>query len=84
MDEGKASGANSAVREMGGVLGVAVLASIFSQTGGYASAEPFVDGLVPATYVGAAVVAVGALAALAVPGLRRNATQTAARKLAAA
>jgi EmrB/QacA subfamily drug resistance transporter len=68
--EGKASGANSAVREVGGVLGIAVLASIFSQTGSYASPETFVDGLVPATYVGAAVVAVGALAALAVPGLR--------------
>jgi EmrB/QacA subfamily drug resistance transporter len=83
-EEGKASGANSAVREMGGVLGVAVLASIFSHTGGYASAEQFVDGLVPAAYVGAAVVAVGALAALAVPGLRHNKTQTATRKLAAA
>ena len=45
----------------------AVLASVFSQTGGYDSAATFVDGLVPATYVGAAVVAAGALAALAVP-----------------
>src|ERR687896_1382408 len=71
-DEGKASGANSAVREVGGVLGVAVLASIFAHTGGYASPDTFVDGLVPATFVGAAVVAIGALLALAVPRRRRR------------
>jgi EmrB/QacA subfamily drug resistance transporter len=83
-EEGKASGANSAVRELGGVLGVAVLASIFSQTGGYATPETFVDGLVPATYVGAAVVAVGALAALAVPGIARTRAATATSELVAA
>jgi MFS family permease len=71
-EEGKASGANSAVREVGGVLGVAVLASIFASTGGYSTPETFVDGLVPATFVGAAVVAIGALLALAVPRLRRR------------
>ena len=38
VEEGKASGANSAVREVGGVFGVAVLASVFSRYGGYASA----------------------------------------------
>jgi EmrB/QacA subfamily drug resistance transporter len=75
-EEGKASGANSAVREIGGVLGVAVLASIFSQAGGYATAETFVDGLVPAMYVGAAVVALGAIAALILPSRRRPVEQT--------
>ena len=34
-EEGQASGANNAIRELGGVFGVAVLASIFSQYGGY-------------------------------------------------
>jgi EmrB/QacA subfamily drug resistance transporter len=77
-EEGKASGANSAVREVGGVLGVAVLASIFGQTGSYATPDTFVDGLVPATYIGAAVVAAGALAALAVPGRKRPAETVAA------
>ena len=67
-EEGKASGANSAVREVGGVFGVAVLASVFSRYGGYASPETFNDGLVVATWVGAIVVAFGALAALAIPG----------------
>jgi EmrB/QacA subfamily drug resistance transporter len=70
-DEGKASGVNSAVREVGGVLGVAVLASVFSRTGGYETPQAFVDGLVASTWVGAAIVALGALAALLVPARRR-------------
>jgi EmrB/QacA subfamily drug resistance transporter len=75
-EEGKASGANNAVREVGGVLGVAVLASIFSQAGGYGTAETFVDGLVPAMYVGAGVVGLGALAALILPQRRRSLEQS--------
>jgi EmrB/QacA subfamily drug resistance transporter len=65
-EEGQASGANNAVRELGGVFGVAVLASVFSHYGGYHSGATFVDGLTPAVYVGAAVVAVGSLAAFAI------------------
>jgi hypothetical protein len=38
--------------------------------GGYASPQQFVDGLQPAVLVGSGVVALGALAALFVPGLR--------------
>jgi len=52
-DEGKASGASNAIREVGGVFGVAVLASIFARTGGYESPAVFNDGLVSATWVGA-------------------------------
>jgi EmrB/QacA subfamily drug resistance transporter len=63
-EEGKASGANNAIRELGGVFGVAVLASIFAHQGGYRSGTTFVHGLTPAVLVGAALVAVGALAAL--------------------
>jgi len=76
-EEGKASGVNSAVREVGGLFGVAVLASIFSSTGGYASPQDFVDGLVPATAVGAAVVGAGALVTLALPRRRPSAGATA-------
>jgi hypothetical protein len=72
-DEGKASGASNAIREVGGVFGVAVLASIFARVGGYESPAVFTDGLVAATWVGAAVVGVGALVALAVPPKRRAA-----------
>jgi EmrB/QacA subfamily drug resistance transporter len=70
-EEGKASGANNAIREIGGVFGVAVLASVFSHSGGYASPQNFTDGLVPAVYVGAAVVGLGAVSALLLPGRRR-------------
>jgi MFS family permease len=72
-DEGKASGASNAIREVGGVFGVAVLASIFASTGGYESPAVFTDGLVAATWVGAAVVAVGAVVALGVPPKKRGA-----------
>ncbi len=70
-DEGKASGASNAIREVGGVFGVAVLASIFARTGGYESPAVFNDGLVSATWVGAAVVGAGAVIALAIPGKKR-------------
>jgi MFS family permease len=67
-EQGKASGANNAIREVGGALGVAVLASVFSGAGSYRSGQAFVDGLVPAVWTGAAVLAVGAAIALLVPG----------------
>ena len=68
--EGVASGTNAAFRELGGVFGIAVLGAVFSSSGGYASAQSYVSGLRPATYVGAAVVAAGVLTALMVPGRR--------------
>ena len=71
--EGQASGANNAIRELGGVFGVAVLASVFTSYGGYESGQTFVDGLGPAIYVGAVVVGIGALAALFIPRKRRPA-----------
>ena len=70
-EEGQASGANNAIRELGGVFGVAVLASIFSHYGGYGSGTSFVDGMNPAIWVGASLVAVAALAALAIPRRKR-------------
>src|SRR5204862_696912 len=51
-EEGQASGANNAIRELGGVFGVAVLASIFAHYGGYGVPQHFVDGLRPAVWVG--------------------------------
>jgi EmrB/QacA subfamily drug resistance transporter len=65
-EEGQASGANNAIRELGGVFGVAVVASVFSHYGGYTSGPAFVDGLNPAVFVGAVVVALGAVAAFAI------------------
>ncbi|WP_428935199.1 DHA2 family efflux MFS transporter permease subunit [Streptomyces sp. ACT015] len=66
-EQGIASGANNALREVGGALGIAVMASIFAARGGYESGQAFVDGLKPALVTGSAVVAVAALAALLIP-----------------
>ena len=71
-EEGQASGANNAIRELGGVFGIAVLATVFGAHGSYASPEAFTDGVVPASWMGVAALAAGALIALAVPPLRRG------------
>ncbi len=65
-EEGQASGANNAVRELGGVFGVAVLAAVFAHYGGYTNGTTFVNGMTPAVYLGAAVVALGAVAVFAI------------------
>jgi MFS family permease len=67
-EAGQASGATNAIREVGGVLGVAVLATVFADAGGFTSPVQFVDGLVPAVWVGAAVLGIAALFALLIPG----------------
>ena len=69
---GQASGATNAVRELGGVLGIAVLATVFTSHGGYVSPQAFVNGLVPALWVGVAVLAIGALVAVALPFSTRS------------
>jgi MFS family permease len=71
-EAGQASGATNAIRELGGVLGVAVMATVFASTGSYASPQEYTDGMTSAIWVGAAVLAVGAVAALFVPGKRRE------------
>ncbi|MHB9859774.1 DHA2 family efflux MFS transporter permease subunit [Streptomyces sp. YIM S03343] len=72
-EQGIASGANNALREVGGALGIAVMSSIFAAQGGYESGQAFVDGLRPALVTGAAVVAVAGIAALLIPTRRRAA-----------
>src|SRR5712691_1796663 len=67
-EEGQASGANNAIRELGGVFGVAVLAAVFAQVGGYQSFAAFTHGMNVAVWIGAGVVLAGALAAYAIPG----------------
>jgi hypothetical protein len=65
--EGVASGTSNALRQLGTVLGVAVLGSVFASYGGYTSGQRFVNGMVAAQHVGAVVLAVAALLALAIP-----------------
>jgi len=64
---GQASGATNAIRELGGVLGIAVLSTVFTSHGSYLSPQDYVDGLVPAMWVGTAVLVAGALVALLFP-----------------
>ncbi|WP_406137265.1 MFS transporter [Streptomyces sp. NBC_01089] len=66
-EQGIASGANNALREVGGALGIAVLGAVFAAHGGYESPRAFTDGTVPALWIGAAAVAVAALVALLIP-----------------
>lgn len=77
-EAGQASGATNTIREIGGVLGVSVLSSVFAGAGSYASPQAFTDGLVAALWVGSAVLAVGVIAALLVPG-HRSQVEAAAR-----
>jgi EmrB/QacA subfamily drug resistance transporter len=64
---GQASGANNAIRELGGVLGISVLATVFTHAGGYGSPQAFINGMTPALWVGVAVLVIGALVVLMVP-----------------
>ncbi|KUN73233.1 MFS transporter [Streptomyces canus] len=79
-EQGIASGANNALREVGGALGIAVMASIFSAQGGYESGQSFVDGLRPALVTGAAVVAVAGVAALLIPSAKRGTVVTSSER----
>ena len=70
-EEGKASGVNNTLREIGGVFGVAVLSSVFSAAGSYATPVAFVHGLTAAVWAGAGVLGLAAVTAFAIP--RRSA-----------
>ncbi|GGK67762.1 MFS transporter [Nocardia camponoti] len=66
-DQGMASGINSTVREVGVAIGIAALASVFASHGSYQDPQSYVDGLVPAVWVGAGLVAAAAVAATLLP-----------------
>jgi EmrB/QacA subfamily drug resistance transporter len=66
-ETGQASGANNALRELGGVFGVGVLTTIFATYGSYRSGQAFTDGLIPAVWVGTAGVGAGAVISLFIP-----------------
>jgi MFS family permease len=74
---GMAASTVNTSRELGGVFGVAVLAAIFAERGSYPapptfSGQPFVNGLTVAVWVGTAIVAVGAVVCLFIPGTQRE------------
>ncbi|HEX5441780.1 MAG TPA: MFS transporter, partial [Ktedonobacterales bacterium] len=65
---GKASGAFSMFRQLGGAFGVATLAAVFAAAGGLGSAQAFSSGFSHALIVAAALALVGAIAGMALPG----------------
>jgi EmrB/QacA subfamily drug resistance transporter len=67
-DAGVAAGTNSALRELGSVFGVAVIALVFAGQGGYASPANFIDGFRPAMAVAAGVALLAVLPAVLGPG----------------
>jgi EmrB/QacA subfamily drug resistance transporter len=70
-DHAKASGTNSTLREIGTALGVAVLTAVFTGAGGQLTPTGYVDAAIPAVFVGAGVLALAAVVALALPSGRR-------------
>ncbi len=73
---GKAAGANSMMRELGGVFGIALAVAVFAGAGSFASAATFIDGFSPAIGVAAGLALLGAVAGLALPGRRRSTAPT--------
>jgi MFS family permease len=66
-DTGVAAGANSAMRELGGVFGIAILAAVFAANGGYGTQASFISGFRPAMAVAAGVALAGVIAAALSP-----------------
>ncbi|KOV87275.1 MFS transporter [Nocardia sp. NRRL S-836] len=64
---GKASGVFSAMRQLGGAFGVAVLVVAFAATGSYASPDAFVNGFTAALVAGACLAVAGVLAGCVIP-----------------
>ncbi len=65
---GKASGAFSMFRQLGGAFGVAILAAVFAATGSLGSPQAFSSGFASALSVAAALSLLGAIAGLVLPG----------------
>jgi EmrB/QacA subfamily drug resistance transporter len=78
VDNAKASGTNSTLREIGVALGIAVLTAVFTGAGGQLTPTGYVDAAIPAITVGAGVLAVAAVIGLALPS-RRSAAEASAR-----
>ncbi|MGW1560125.1 DHA2 family efflux MFS transporter permease subunit [Streptomyces sp. NPDC002144] len=70
-EAGVAAGVNNALRELGGVFGVAVAALVFTRYGGYGSPASFLDGCAPALWVSAGAAGAGALVAAFAPSRTR-------------
>jgi MFS family permease len=70
---GKASGTFNMLRQLGGVLGVAVVVAAFAGVGGFGSAQAFSVGFVAAMGVSAALSLLAAVAGMWLPSPREGA-----------
>jgi len=69
-DIGRASGAFSTMRQLGGAFGVAALVAVFGTAGSYSSAGAFSNGFAAAIAVAAGLAVAGTVASLVLPGRR--------------
>ncbi|GAB3885249.1 DHA2 family efflux MFS transporter permease subunit [Kibdelosporangium lantanae] len=67
-DIGKASGAVTALRMLGGVFGIAIVTAVFEGSGDFGSPQAFSDGFAHALGVAAVMALIGAVAGLGMPG----------------
>jgi EmrB/QacA subfamily drug resistance transporter len=82
-DIGKASGAYSTMRQLGGAFGIAIAGAAFAATGGYFAREAFSDGFVTAYAAAAGLAAAGVVAAITLPGRKRSSPRPAPASAAA-
>ena len=75
-DHAKASGANSTLREIGVALGIAILAAVFTASGGEFTPTGYADAAQDAVYVGAAALALATVIGAFLPS-RSQARETA-------
>jgi hypothetical protein len=75
-DVGTASGVNGTMRELGGVLGIAVTVAVFGASGGFASPADFVDGFTGALIAAAGLSLLGAVIGLRLPSRRAGVPRT--------
>ena len=71
-DVATAAGVNSTMRELGGVLGIAVTVAVFGAAGGFAVPDEFVDGFRAAMLTAAGLSALGAVVGLTLPARRAD------------
>jgi hypothetical protein len=74
----KAAGTFSTVRQVGGALGIAILAAVFAAHGSDRSALSFTDGFSAAMTAAAVMAFAGAASGLLAPGRRAPAAPTSA------
>ncbi|GIG55023.1 MFS transporter [Demequina activiva] len=80
-DHAKASGTNSTMREIGVALGIAVLAAVFTASGGEFTPTGYTDAASDAVFVGAAALAVATVVGLFLPSRAQARATAQAREL---